>query len=87
YYLQQQCLLYLFRGGFVFSSTAFVAFVIIFLVGYCHIRTTNHLERLFREFRTKTDEIGTFPYEMSCLALFFLVFQRYAEGGCSAPSC
>ncbi|NKB18608.1 MAG: IS256 family transposase, partial [Pseudanabaena sp. CRU_2_10] len=26
-----------------------------------HIRTTNHLERLFREFRTKSDEIGAFP--------------------------
>jgi putative transposase len=32
-----------------------------------HIRTTNHLERLFREFRTKSDEIGAFPYETSCL--------------------
>ena len=26
-----------------------------------HIRTTNHLERLFREFCTKSDEIGAFP--------------------------
>ncbi|MGJ3246738.1 MAG: transposase, partial [Elainellaceae cyanobacterium] len=39
------------------------------------IRTTNALERLFREFRTKADEIGAFPNEQSCLTLFFLVIQ------------
>ena len=38
-----------------------------------HIRTTNHLERLFREFRTKSDEIGAFPHQTSCLTVFFLV--------------
>jgi len=41
-----------------------------------HIRTTNHLERFFREFRTKADEIGAFPNETSCLTIFFLVMQR-----------
>jgi len=41
-----------------------------------HIRTTNHLERLFREFRTKSDEIGAFPHETSCLTVFFLVVER-----------
>ena len=41
-----------------------------------HIRTTNHIERLFREFRTKSDEIGAFPNETSCLTVFFLVVQR-----------
>ena len=41
-----------------------------------HLRTTNHLERLFREFRTKSDEIGAFPNETSCLTLFWLVVQR-----------
>lgn len=41
-----------------------------------HIRTTNHLERFFREFRAKADEIGAFPNETSCLTLFFLVMQR-----------
>ena len=41
-----------------------------------HIRTTNHLERLFREFRTKSDEIGAFPNETSCLTLFWLVVER-----------
>jgi transposase-like protein len=41
-----------------------------------HIRTTNHLERLFREFRTKSDEIGVFPNEISCLTVFWLVVQR-----------
>ena len=41
-----------------------------------HLRTTNHLERLFREFRTKSDEIGAFPNETSCLTLFCLVVQR-----------
>jgi len=33
------------------------------------------LERFFREFRAKADEIGAFPNEQSCLALFFLVTQ------------
>jgi putative transposase len=41
-----------------------------------HIRTTNRLERLFREFRTKSDEIGALPYEVSCLTVFFLVIER-----------
>jgi transposase-like protein len=40
------------------------------------LRTTNALERLFREFRAKTDEIGAFPNEESCLTLFYLVVQR-----------
>lgn len=39
------------------------------------IRTTNPLERFFREFRAKADEVGAFPNEQSCLALFFLVRQ------------
>lgn len=39
------------------------------------IRTTNVLERFFREFRTKSDEIGAFPNEQSCLTLFFMVLQ------------
>jgi transposase-like protein len=39
-------------------------------------RTTNPLERLFREFRNKSDEIGAFPNEDSCLTIFFLVLQR-----------
>jgi putative transposase len=39
------------------------------------LRTTNALERLFREFRAKTDEIGAFPNEQSCLSLFYLVMQ------------
>ena len=43
---------------------------------YPLVRTTNALERFFREFRTKTDEIGAFPNENSCLTLFFLVIQR-----------
>ena len=41
-----------------------------------HIRITNHLERLFREFRTKSDEIGAFPNETSCLTMFCLVVER-----------
>jgi len=43
---------------------------------HIHIRTTNLLERLFREFRSKSDEIGAFPNQTSCLTLFFLVAQR-----------
>lgn len=43
---------------------------------HVRIRTTNLLERVFREFRTKADEIGAFPNEISCLTVFFLVVQR-----------
>ncbi len=43
---------------------------------HVHIRTTNHLERFFREFRNKADEIGAFPNETSCLTLFSLVMLR-----------
>jgi transposase-like protein len=43
---------------------------------HIRIRTTNLLERVFREFRTKADEIGAFPNEISCLTVFFLVVQR-----------
>ncbi len=43
---------------------------------HVHIRTTNHIERLFREFRNKSDEIGAFPNEASCLTLFTLVMLR-----------
>jgi len=43
---------------------------------HSHIRTTNHLEQLFREFRTKSDEIGSFPNETSCLIVFWLVVER-----------
>jgi transposase-like protein len=43
---------------------------------YPHIRTTNLIERLFREFRAKADEIGAFPNETSCLTLFFLIVRR-----------
>ncbi len=39
------------------------------------IRTTNLLERFFRHFRDKSDEIGAFPNEQSCLTLFFMVLQ------------
>ncbi len=40
------------------------------------IRSTNLLERFFREFRAKTDEIGAFPNELSCLTVFQLVLLR-----------
>ena len=40
------------------------------------IRTSNLLERLFEEFRRKSDEIGAFPNEQSCLTVFFLIVQR-----------
>ena len=43
---------------------------------YPRIRTSNLLERLFKEFRRKSDEIGAFPNEQSCLTIFFLVLQR-----------
>lgn len=40
------------------------------------VRSTNLLERFFREFRTKTDEIGAFPNEQSCLVVFHLIVTR-----------
>lgn len=40
---------------------------------YPAIRTTNLLERFFRVFRNKADEIGAFPNETSCLTLFLVV--------------
>ena len=40
------------------------------------IRSSNLLERFFREFRNKSDEIGVFPNETSCLTLFHLVLVR-----------
>jgi transposase-like protein len=39
------------------------------------IRTTNLIERFFRHFRNKADEIGAFPNQQSCLTLFFMVLQ------------
>lgn len=40
------------------------------------IHSTNLLERFFREFRAKSDEIGSFPNETSCLTIFHLVMVR-----------
>lgn len=40
------------------------------------IRSTNLLERFFREFRTKSDEIGAFPNEVSSLVVFHLIVIR-----------
>jgi len=40
------------------------------------IRSTNLLERFFREFRTKSDEIGAFPNDKSCLVVFHLIVLR-----------
>jgi transposase-like protein len=40
------------------------------------IHSTNLLERFFREFRAKSDEIGSFPNETSCLTIFHLVMLR-----------
>ena len=40
------------------------------------VRSTNLLERFFREFRTKADEIGSFPNELTCLTLFHLIVVR-----------
>ena len=40
------------------------------------IRSTNLLERFFREFRTKADEIGSFPNDLSWLVVFQLIVIR-----------
>lgn len=40
------------------------------------IRSTNLLERFFREFRTKSDEIGAFPNKVSCQVVFHLIVIR-----------
>lgn len=44
---------------------------------HVHIRTTNHLERFFREFRTRADEFGAFSDELSCLTIFWALAKRY----------
>jgi len=36
----------------------------------------NTIERFFREFRTKADEIGSFPNEVTCLTVFHLIVIR-----------
>jgi hypothetical protein len=36
----------------------------------------NTIERFFREFRTKADEIGSFPNELTCLTVFHLIVVR-----------
>ena len=40
------------------------------------IHSTNLIERFFREFRSKADEIGSFANEGGCLTIFYLVMQR-----------
>jgi transposase-like protein len=40
------------------------------------VRSTNLLERFFREFRTKADDIGAFPNELTCLTVFHLIVVR-----------
>ena len=40
------------------------------------IRSTNLIERFFREFRTKADEIGSFPNDMTALVLFHIIVTR-----------
>ena len=40
------------------------------------VRSTNLLERFFREFRTKADDIGAFPNERTSLTLFHLIVVR-----------
>jgi transposase-like protein len=40
------------------------------------VRSTNLLERFFREFRTKSDEIGAFPNELTCLVVFHVIVTR-----------
>lgn len=40
------------------------------------LRSTNLLKRFFRKFRTKADEIGVFPNELTCLTLFHLIVVR-----------
>jgi len=41
------------------------------------IRTTNLIERSFREFRTKSGEIGAFPNEVSCCTVFQITINRF----------
>jgi len=40
------------------------------------IRTTNLLERFFREFRSRADEIGCFGSQAQAETLFYLVLRR-----------
>jgi len=43
---------------------------------HIRIRTTNLLERFFRSWSAKADEIGAFPNETRCLTVFALVVER-----------
>lgn len=60
---------------FMWGSKRTLAFYQFAVALHPLIRTTNLLERFFRHFRTKADEIGAFPNEQSCLTLFFMVLQ------------
>ena len=40
------------------------------------IRTTNLLERFFREFRSRADEIGCFGSQAQAETLFYLILRR-----------
>src|SRR6266496_3322559 len=40
------------------------------------VRSTNLLERFFRAFRSKADEIGSFPNALTCLTVFHLIVVR-----------
>ena len=49
------------------------------------VRSTNLLERCFREFRSKADAIGAFPNERTCLTVFrFFRTCRGTESGSTA---
>lgn len=38
---------------------------------WSHIRTTNLIERTFKEFRRRVDAMETFPNEASCIRIMF----------------
>jgi len=49
------------------------------------LRTTNIIERVFREFRRRTKVMDTFPTEESCIRIMFSLIQMINEDWKTRP--
>ena len=52
---------------------------------WASIRTTNIIERVFREFRRRTKVMDTFPTEESCIRIMFSLIQMINEDWKTKP--
>ncbi len=50
------------------------------------LRTTNIIERIFREFRRRTKVMDTFPTEESCIRIMFSLVQMINDGWKTKPT-